>query len=83
MNCMLVDVVDVKVLDGYRLHLQFDDGAEGSVDISTLIDFKGVFEPLSGHAFFSKVSVDPNIGTIFWENGADLFPAYLRENIQS
>jgi Protein of unknown function (DUF2442) len=82
MKCTLVDVVSVKVLDGYKLHLEFDDGAQGDVDVSKLIPFKGIFEPLSNKAFFSRVAVNPDIGTIYWENGADLSPTYLREHIQ-
>ncbi len=82
MSCSLVDVVKVKSLGGYRLELQFDVGANGEVDISKLITFKGIFEPLSDQDFFSKVTVNPDIGTICWENGADLSPAYLRQNIQ-
>jgi hypothetical protein len=81
MRCTLVDVIDVKVLDGYRLYLHFDDGAQGQVDISKLVPFKGVFEPLNDKRYFSKVSVNSDIGTICWENGADLSPTYLRENI--
>lgn len=81
-QCSLVDVVDVKVLDGYRLYLHFDDGAQGQVDISKLVPFQGVFEPLNDKRFFSKVSVNSDIGTICWENGADLSPTYLRENIE-
>lgn len=82
MQCTLVDIIGVKVLDGYRLYLQFDDGAHGQVDISELVPFKGVFEPLNDKSFFSKVSVNPDIGTICWENGADISPTYLRENIE-
>lgn len=81
-QCSLVDVVDVKVLDGYRLYLQFDDGAHGQVDISKLVPFQGVFESLNDKRFFEKVSVNADIGTICWENGADLSPTYLRENIE-
>jgi len=82
MACTLIDIVKVKVVDGYRLHLEFEDGVQGDVDISKLVPFKGVFEPLNNYDFFSKVSVNSDIGTICWENGADLSPSYLRENIQ-
>ena len=82
MACTLIDIVKVKVVNGYRLHLEFEDGVQGDVDISKLVPFKGVFEPLNNYDFFSKVSVNSDIGTICWENGADLSPAYLRENIQ-
>ncbi len=33
---MLKDVVDVKPLDGYRLYLRFEDGAQGEVDVAEL-----------------------------------------------
>lgn len=82
MKNKLVDVIAVTVLDNYRLHLKFDDGAQGYVDISKLVPFKGVFEPLNDRVFFSSVSVNPDIGTICWANGADLSPSHLREHIK-
>ncbi len=35
-------ISEVKVLQGYRLELVFDDGARGEVDLSDLVG-KGVF----------------------------------------
>ena len=43
---MLKDIIRVKPLKDFRLHLEFEDGIEGEVDISKLIKFTGVFEPL-------------------------------------
>lgn len=83
MRYTLVDIIEVKVLGGYRLHLAFDDGIEGNVDISKLVPFKGIFEPLHDKAFFSRVSVNAELGTICWENGADISPEYLRKSIQT
>jgi len=82
MNHALVDIIDVQVLHKYNLFLMFDDGAQGSVDISSLISFEGIFEPLRDTAFFASVSINSDIGTICWENGADLSPNYLRQHIQ-
>ena len=79
---MPVDIIDVKVLENYKLYLKFDDGIDGEVDISKLIPFKGVFQPLSDKVYFSKVSVNHDIGTICWDNGADLSPTYLYQNIK-
>ncbi|MES2141714.1 MAG: DUF2442 domain-containing protein [Pseudomonadota bacterium] len=76
-----VDVIKVQSLGNYKLYLQFDDGVHGEIDISKLIQFKGIFEPLKDKAFFSRVDVNPDIGTIYWDNGADLSPTYLHENI--
>ena len=74
---MLTDIVTVKPLKAFHLHLEFEDGAKGEVDISKLIKFRGVFEPLKNGAFFAQVDVNPEWGTIFWPNGADLDPDVL------
>ncbi len=74
---MLKDIVKVKPLKQYRLHLEFEDGAKGEVDIRKLVKFKGVFEALKDEAFFAKVDVNSEWGTIFWPNGADLDPDVL------
>ncbi len=74
---MLKDIVKVKSLKGFRLYLEFEDGAKGEVDIRKLIKFRGVFKPLKDESFFAKVEVNPEWGTIFWPNGADLDPDVL------
>ena len=83
MACDLVDVVKLEIIDGYNLHLQFDDGTSGDVDISKIGPFKGVFEKLNDKSFFSRVSINHDIGTICWENGADLSPSYLLANVKA
>ncbi len=74
---MLQDVTDVECLTGYQLCLRFEDGVEGVVDVATLITFTGVFALLKDKAYFSRVRVDADIGTICWPNGADLDPDVL------
>lgn len=74
---MLHDIVSVRVLDGYRLHLRFDDGAEGVVDVNRCVRFEGVFAPLEDTAEFAKVTVDPELKTVVWPCGADLDPDVL------
>jgi len=74
---MLKDVVAVKPLDGYKLHLTFEDEAEGIVDVAQLVEFTGIFEPLADAAFFAQVTVNSDLGTIYWPNGADLDPDVL------
>ncbi|EKD54192.1 MAG: hypothetical protein ACD_60C00118G0013 [uncultured bacterium] len=82
MRCGHIDVIEVKVLKGYKLYLKFDDGSHGDLDISKLVPFKGIFEPLKNRDFFSRVTINPDVGTICWDNGADLSPTFLYENIQ-
>ena len=74
---MLKDIVKVKPLKDFHLYLEFEDGVKGEVDIRKLIKFKGVFEQLKDEAIFTKVKVNPEWGTIFWPNGADLDPDVL------
>lgn len=74
---MLHDVLEVRPLRDYQLWLRFDDGAEGVVDVSQLVRFEGVFEPLKEPSLFAQVTVCPDAGTICWPNGADLDPVAL------
>lgn len=72
-------VVEVSVLDPYRLGLTFDDGTYKEVDIEPWLQDRplGVFEPLLDPLFFAQVKVDLVLGTIVWPNGADLCPDVL------
>jgi len=74
---MLKDITSVEPLDGYRLHLCFEDGVEGQIDLSAILHFAGVFAPLREHHFFTQVQVNPDLGTICWPNGADVDPDVL------
>ena len=74
---MLKDIIEVKALEDYHVHLRFEDGSEGVLDIKSLVDFDGVFEPLADPEYFAKVAVNPDLGTVGWPNGADLDPDVL------
>jgi len=76
------DVIKVEVQENYVLYLTFEDGRQGKIDISKLISFKGIFEPLKDKSFFSQVYVDPKIGTLCWKNSADISPSILYDNIE-
>ncbi len=72
----LVDVTGVEVIGDYRLRLTFADGTVGDVDF-TGREWRGVFEPLRDHAYFARVEVDPEAGTITWPDGLDMAPEPL------
>jgi hypothetical protein len=74
---MLKDIVEAHPLGGYRVHLRFEDGLEGELDLGRLIPFRGVFAPLADESEFARLTVDPDSGTIVWPNGADLDPDVL------
>ncbi len=69
------------VLPGYRLALTFNDGRQGTADLSTLLTAKqcGMFEALKDPSFFSKASLE--FGVVTWPNGADLDPAWLHAEL--
>jgi hypothetical protein len=74
---MLKDIVFASPLDGHRLRIRYGDGVEGVIDLATFVSFRGVFAPLKDPVYFSKVRVDPELGTVSWPNGADLDPDVL------
>jgi hypothetical protein len=74
---MLKDIVEVRHSGGHRLHLRFEDGVAGEIDVASLVEFHGVFGALKDIGEFAKVRVDPEFGTIVWPNGADLDPDVL------
>ena len=69
---MLRDVVSVQPLSDHRLRVTFDDGVEGIVNVRDLVQLTGVFKPLEDAAFFSQVKVNAELGTVCWQNDADL-----------
>jgi Protein of unknown function (DUF2442) len=69
-------IFEVEVVGEHRLRLAFDDGVSGELDASAW-DWRGVFEPLSDPAFFARVELDRELGTISWPNGADVAPETL------
>lgn len=72
----IVHVIEVEVVADHRLHLVFEDGARGAVDLSGW-EWRGVFERLADPDYFRRVSVDAELGTIVWPNGADIAPETL------
>ncbi|MGH2798453.1 MAG: DUF2442 domain-containing protein [Solirubrobacterales bacterium] len=74
----LHDVSAVEVVGDFRLRLSFEDGTVGEVDF-TQREWHGVLEPLCDPAYFARVRVDSEAGTIAWPNGVDMAPEPLYE----
>jgi len=49
---MSKDVIDAKVIAGYRLALTFQGGEQREIDLKELVSFDGVFRPLEDPAYF-------------------------------
>lgn len=79
---MLIDVTEVQVIGKHRLRLRFADGVAGEIDVSKLVDFRGVFGRLKDEQEFAQVRLDPNLGTVTWPCGADLDPDVLYAEVK-
>jgi Protein of unknown function (DUF2442) len=76
-------ITRAEVTGPYRLRLTFADGLDGDVDLSSLRDDRGeVFAPLRDRSYFDQVTVDPELGTVVWPNGADLAPDVLYNQVR-
>ena len=78
---MLHDIVEARAMDGHHLFLKFDDGTSGTIDVAAMIRFDGVFAPLRDPAYFARVRVDSELGTVVWPSGADLCPDVLHARV--
>jgi Protein of unknown function (DUF2442) len=75
-------LIEAKPLEGYVVHVRFEDGATADVDLSYLLDYGGVFEPLRDPPYFAQLRRDPEASTIVWPNDADIAPATLYAHTQ-
>lgn len=63
---MLQRITRVEPRAGHHLWLQFDDGSDGTVDFTPIIEKGGVFAPMRDRAFFARVELQPNGRLISW-----------------
>ena len=72
----MVDVVQVKPMEAFRLWVRFSDGCEGVADLSGLLARTGpMVAPLRDPAYFGRVFVEAGVPT--WPNGYDYAPSAL------
>lgn len=74
----MLHIKSVKYISDFKIYVAFDDGTEGPVDLKGHLEGP-IFEPLKDKDFFSKVTVDPELETVVWPNGADLAPEFVKE----
>jgi hypothetical protein len=61
--------------EGHMLHLTFDNGDSGTIDIAQYVTFRGAVAPLQDLVFFQQVRVED--GTIRWPQEIDLDPVVI------
>ncbi len=78
----LVRIVSVKPLEDFIVLLEFTDGTEREINLEPYLRGKA-FETLRNDKnAFRKVMVDKRMGTIVWENGADIDPDVLYHGLK-
>jgi hypothetical protein len=75
-------LIGAKSCDRYTVHVRFEDGLTADVDLSYLLDYGGVFEPLRELDYFRQLRADTEAGTIVWPNEADIAPETLYAHAQ-
>jgi hypothetical protein len=74
----LIDVIRVQPLPNRHLELTFENGFQGIVEMDRIVkNYNGVFAPLLQDDYFRQVTVNSELGTIVWPNGADMCPDVL------
>jgi hypothetical protein len=66
----------------YEVRLRFADGLTADIDLSYLLKYGGVFEPLRDIGFFRELAIDDGENTIVWPNEADIAPETLYDHVQ-
>lgn len=78
---MLPKLREARYRCDYRILLKFADGVEGEVDFESEL-WGEVFEPLKDKVLFSEFSLDAELETIVWPNGADFAPEFLYQKLR-
>jgi uncharacterized protein DUF2442 len=76
---MMPRVKRVVALPQYRLHVAFDDGVSGTIDLSDELEGE-VFRPLRDEAVLRQVTAD-EFGAVCWPNGPDLAPDAMHSRL--
>jgi hypothetical protein len=67
-----------EIVGPYTLALSFEDGTEQRIDFRPILEGE-LFGPLQNLNVFNAVSLDKEVGTVTWPNGADFDPATLHD----
>ncbi len=71
-------VLSFKAVGPYTLRIAFDDNTEQTIDFQPILSGE-LYEPLRDLDLFNQVSIDPDVHTLIWPNGADFDPATLHD----
>ena len=71
-------VLALEIVRAYTLRLTFEDHTVQVIDFSPVLEGE-LFRPLKDPLLFNGVSIDPEVHTLVWPNGADFDPETLHD----
>jgi len=73
---MFLHITEAKYIKDYMVEVSFNNGRKGVANLRDAL--KGpVFKSLKNKSNFASFTVDEELETIVWSNGADLAPEYV------
>ncbi len=71
-------VANFEIVAPYTLRVCFDDAAVRTINFEPILAGE-LYAPLRDLKLFNRVSIDPEVHTLVWPNGADFDPATLHD----
>jgi hypothetical protein len=78
MNHPIYRVLRFEKLAPYTLHVFFDDETSQVINFYPVLQGQ-VYGPLIDKVIFDQVTIDPEVHTLVWPNGAEFDPATLHD----
>jgi len=78
MSHPIYKVVGVEIVGPYLLRVRFNDGTDQTINFQPVLAGE-LYAPLNNLDLFDRVSIDPEVHTLVWPNGADFDPAMLHD----
>jgi hypothetical protein len=72
----LIKITSFEIIRTHLLRITFDDGQIRLVDLGGLLNVP-LYSALRDPAVFNQVTLDSEVGTLVWPNGADFDPETL------
>ncbi len=78
---MIPRVIEATYIKDFTIKIRFTDGVEGEVNLRDEL-IGEIFQPLKDISYFKNFTVDPELHTLVWPNGADFAPEFLYDKIK-
>jgi hypothetical protein len=78
MSHPIYQVRAVEVIEPYTLRVKFTDNTEQVINLKPVLAGE-LYGPLLDLQVFEKVTIDPEVKTLVWPNGADFDPVTLHD----